>query len=222
MLKNGLDARRRLFESTRFREEMAEQLSLDLLLVVRSTDALIEAELIPSALSTNARSLAADGAAILLAIGSQQRSADAIARVTARLGCMDLQAETGGQEPSRGAADIFPRTKSISFGTALAELLLNLWKAAYQSSTSGFTGVAVSMLWNDVRGSVLFGVIEQPMGRRKKVYATEAFRIPSIVKNEWDFVQLPTTGGIKYAPRSILRFGALLDSSVANTAARFG
>ncbi|WFU40774.1 hypothetical protein QA640_42600 [Bradyrhizobium sp. CB82] len=189
-------------------------------MVAKSIDALLEAELIPCALSTNAKSLAADGATILMAIGSQQPNTTAIARVTTRFGCMDLQAETGGQEPSRGVADIFPSTKSISFGTDLAELLLNLWKAAHQSSTSGFTGVGVSMLWNDVQGSVLFGVIEEPVGRRKRVYATEAFRIPSAVKNEWDFVQLPTTGGIKYAPRSILRFGALLDSAVSSTAAR--
>lgn len=94
---------------------------------------------------------------------------------------MDLQAETGGHERSRGVADTFPRTKSISFGTDLAELLLNLWKAVHQSSASGFTGVAVNMLWNDMQGSVLFGVIEGPVGRRRRVYATEAFRIPSAV-----------------------------------------
>lgn len=182
--KKAFDARHRLFESEWFREEIAERLCLDRLSVASSIDALLEAELIPCALSTNAKSLAADGAAILMAIGSQQPNAASIARVTMRFGCMDLQAETGGQEPSRGVADIFPNAKSICFGTDLAELLLNLWKAAHQSSTSGFTGVAVSMLWNDLSGSVLFGVIEQPVGPRKRVYATEAFRIPSVVKNE--------------------------------------
>jgi hypothetical protein len=83
------------------------------------------------------------------------------------------------------------RVLFASFGTDLVELLLNLWRAAHQPSTSGFTGVAVSMLWNDVHGSILFGVIERPVGRCKRVYAIEAFRIPSAVKNEWDFVLHP-------------------------------
>jgi len=220
MSKKALRVRQRLFESLEFREEVAERLCLDRSLVLNSIDALLDAELIPCALSTNARSLAADGASILMAIGSRQSTAASIARVAARLGSMDLQGEIAGNEPARGVADIFPRTTSISFGTDVAELLLNLWKAAHGISTSGFTGVAVSMLWNDMQGSILFGVIEQSVGRRKRIYATDPFRIPSGVTNEWHFVQLPTVGGIKYEPRSILRFGALLDASVADTAAR--
>jgi hypothetical protein len=100
------------------------------------------------------------------------------------------------------------------------QLLDAFEQAAHGMSTTGFTGVAVSMLWSDMQHSILFGVIEQSVGRRKRVYATDPFRIPSGVTNEWHFVQLPTVGGIKYEPRSILRFGALLDASVADTAAR--
>lgn len=212
-------ARRRLYESRLFRAQVADRLSLDHSLVTKSVDALLAGNLLPSKMSTNAKSLAADGASILLAMGSQQPGPNSITMTMMKFGLMSLQHEIGGRDRPLGVADIFPRTQSICFGTDLAELLLNLWKAAHGSSTSGFAGVSVKMLWSDVRGTVLFGVVEQQNGRCQRLYATAPV-IPTGA-DQWDFVQLETVGGTIFSPLSILRFGGLLDASVADTAAAF-
>ena len=219
--KEALGARRRVFRSRSFSNAVAESLELDQSLIANAIDAMIEVEILPNALSTNVMSLPADGAAILLAIGSQQLIGTSIAEVAVAFSCMSLQAELGGLMPPLGTADVFPRKQSISFGTDVAQLLYNFWKAAHLGSASGYVGVAVSMLWIDQDGGVLFGFVEQPLGKRKRVNATEPFRIPSAVKNEWDFVQLPTRAQIKFPRRSILRFAAMLDACVADTPAEF-
>jgi hypothetical protein len=98
MSKRGLTVRRQLYESRRFREEVAERLCLDCNLVTHSVNALVETDLIPNVLSFNAKSLAADGATILMAIGSQQSNAESVARAAARFGSMALQAEVAAAE----------------------------------------------------------------------------------------------------------------------------
>jgi hypothetical protein len=213
--------RRRLYESPLFREQVADRLCLNVGQVANSVDTLLDAKVLPCNLSTNARSLAADGASILMGIGSQQPEPDSIARTMAKFGMMSMQCEVGGRERPLGVADIFPRTQSISFGTDLAELFLNLWTAAHGSSASGFAGVSVKMFWSDVRGTVLFGVVEQQNGRCQRVYASAPV-IPAGTAGQWDFLKLQTVGGTIFSPLSILRFGALLDASVADTAADFG
>jgi hypothetical protein len=131
---------------------------------------------------------------------------------------MTLRNETGSPK-SQGRADIFPTNNSVSFGTDVAEVFLNLWGAVRGSSTKGFKGVAIGVYWSDERGSLLSGTIEQASASRKRTYATQALPAPP-GGGKWDFVQLPTIGGTLFSPMSILRFGALLDASVEETAAR--
>ena len=52
----------------------------------------------------------------------------------------------------------------------------------------------------------------------KRIYASGAFPESSAI-GELDFVQISTVGGTIFSPLSILRFGALLDASVDETAA---
>jgi hypothetical protein len=210
--------RRRLFRSRLFRDQVADRLELDASLVVPAIDALTEADMIPCRLSRNAKALAVDGAMILAAIGGRQSRPASIVRVGSTLCSMTLQHETG--RPKRlGVADIFPNTASISFGTDVAEVFLNLWAAAHGSSTKGFKGVSVGVYWSDPQGSLLLGAIEQRSEGRKRIYSTEAFPTPP-GGGQWDFVQMPAAGGTLYSPMSILRFGALLDASVDETAAQ--
>ncbi len=219
MPREALDVRRRLFQSELFWEQASDRLSLEGDLIRRPLVALLESGLLPCDLAHNARALAADAAMILLAVGSRQSAPNSIVRVTKRLGTMNQQCEIGGRDPARGIADIFPRDTSLTFGTDLSDLFCNLWRAARQSTTSGFAGVTVSMLWADERGSVLFGEIDQPGTGRKRVFSNEPLHIPSTPDVAWKFVQLPTVGGIVFSATSILRFAALLAASVANTRA---
>lgn len=78
------------------------------------------------------------------------------------------------------------------------------------------------MLWNDERGNLLFGKLEQwekGRTRRTRIYASEALRLPAAIGGEWDFIQLPTVGGTVYSPLPLLGFYELLDVSVEDTAA---
>jgi len=215
-MPDAYDERRRLFRSRLFHDQVADRLQLDGSLVAPAIKAMIEADMLPCRLSGSAQALAVDGAVILAGIGSRRSHPASIVRAGTEFCGMTLRCETGG--PKRlGVADIFPNTKSISFGTDVAEVFMNLWKAAHGSSTKGFKGVAVAVHWSDTQGSVLLGTIEQSTDR-KRIYASRAFPASSAI-GEWDFVQISTVGGTVFSPRSILRFGALLDASVDETAA---
>lgn len=217
--KIAQDVRRRLFRSHRFRRELAWRLELNGGLITHSLDALLGADVIPCDLSENAEALAVDGAAVLMAIGSQQMHPASTLRVSARLTAMTLRCEVGGPpECAPGIVDIFPGAVSFSFGSDLTVLFRNLWQAARGATTKGFKGASVSMLWKDEQGSVLFGVIDQ-RGEHKRIYASEPLRIPAAIGDGSDTVRSPRVGGTVYSPTSILRFGALLDAVAADTAA---
>jgi hypothetical protein len=220
MSEEAREVRRALFESPMFRDEVADRLDLDIAKVVPPIDALLEAKAIPCSRADNAQALATDGTKMLLAIGSQQVRPASVVRVAERLGAMTMQAEVGNKT-STGAADIFPRS-AVSFEADLAEMFQNLWRAAYGSSPDGFRATAVSVLWNDERGSLLFGKLEQwEKGRRRRtrIYASETLRLPAAPGGDWDFVQLPTVGGTVFAPLPLLGFYELLDEGVEDSAA---
>lgn len=114
----------------------------------------VEADLIPARLSRNDRALAVDGATILAAIGGRQSRGASIVRTGLTLCAMTMQHEAG--TPKRlGVADIYPSSASVSFGTDIAEVFLNLWRAAHGSSTKGFKGVSIGVYWTDEQGSPL-------------------------------------------------------------------
>jgi len=94
---------------------------------------------------------------------------------------------------------------------------MNLWRAAHGQTTQGFKGVTVGIYWSDTLGSTLFGTI-QPSTGRKRTSSTQALA-PAPDGGKWDFVQLSPVGGTLYSATSILRFCALLDASVEETAA---
>ena len=213
MSSNSWNAREMIFRSLWFPEEVAHRLELDEELVTHSIGAVLEAGNVPCSIGNNSDSLAVDGATMLLAIGSRQSSSESTVRVARRLATMALQCEIGGQSELAGRADLFPQRDSIGFGSDLYAVFQNLWRAARGTTTNGFKGVSVSMLWND-DGSILFGAIEQ--NQRRRIYASEALQIPA---GGWDYVQLPAVGGTKFSPLAILRFGALLDAVVADTTA---
>lgn len=215
------EARRALFELAAFRDEIADRLNLDIAKVAPPIEALLQAKVIPSPRADNAEALALDGAKILLAIGGQQARPDSVVRVSERLGAMALQAEIGDRK-SAGPADIFPRSKSSSFEADLAEMIRNLWKAPYGNSPDGFRAITVSVLWNDERGSCLFGTIDQwekGRTRRKRIYASDPLSLPAAIAGNWDFIQLPTVGGTVFPPLPLLGFYELLDEGVEDTAA---
>jgi hypothetical protein len=210
--------RRELFSTTLFQEQVADRLQLDGRLVAPAIQAMVEADMLPCRLSRDEKALAVDGSLILAAIGGRQSRPTSTVRVGSTLCSMTLRNETGSPK-SQGRADIFPTNNSVSFGTDVAEVFLNLWGAVRGSSTKGFKGVAIGVYWSDERGSLLSGTIEQASAGRKRTYATQALPAPP-GGGKWDFVQLPTIGGTLFSPMSILRFGALLDASVEETAAR--
>ena len=221
MSEEAREVRCALFESPMFRDEVADRLALDIAKVAPPLDALLEAKAIPCSRADNAQALATDGAKMLLAIGSQQVRPASVVRVAERLGAMTMQVEVGNRTGA-GAADIFPRSKSVSFEADLAEMFQNLWRAAYGSSPDGFRATAVSVLWSDERGSLLFGKLEQwekGRTRRTRIYASEQLRLPAGPGGDWDFVQLPTVGGTVFAPLPLLGFYELLDEGVEDTAA---
>lgn len=218
---NAGEARLALFGLTAFRDEVAERLNLDIGKVAPPIEALLQAKVIPCLRADNAEALALDGAKMLLAIGSQQARPASVVRVSERLGAMTLQAEIGDPQ-SAGPADIFPQSKSSSFEAAMAEMIRNLWKAAHGKSPDGFRAIAVSVLWNDERGSCLFGTIDQwekGRTRRKRIYASEPLVLPAAIAGNWDFIQLPTVGGTVFPPLSLLGFYELLEEGVEDTAA---
>jgi len=220
MSKKARLARQELFEFAGFREEVAERLELDLAMVTPTINALLRAGAIPCPRGDNSEALSIDGAKILLAISSRQETPASVLRQSERLGAMMLQAEVGDRK-SVGQSDIFPKSQS-SFEADLAQMIRNLWRAAYGKSPDGFRAIAVSVLWKDNWGSTLFGVIDQwekGRTRRKRIYCTETFRLPTAISGNWDFIQLPTVGGIVFSPLQLLRFYELLDKGVEGTAA---
>lgn len=122
MTEEARGARRDLYASADFRDELAERLNFGIERVTAPIDALLRAEIIPCPRVSNAEALAFDGAKILLAIGGQQTRPASIVRVSERLGAMTMQAEIGNKE-SAGAADIFPKSKSASFEADLAAVI---------------------------------------------------------------------------------------------------
>ncbi|MDX3965524.1 MAG: hypothetical protein QHD01_02855 [Bradyrhizobium sp.] len=216
-MSDSFSARRQLFQSALFQDQVADRLELDRGLVYPAINAMLQADMIPCRLSRNHKALATDGAMILAAIGGRQSLAASIVRVGCAVCAMNMQHEIGA--PQRGSgADMFPTSASFSFGTDVAEVLLNLWRISRGSSTKGFKGVTIGIYWSDVLGSTLFGAIEQPSLGRKRTYATQALPAPP-GGGDWEFIQMSAVGGTLYSPMSILRFGALLDTSVEETAA---
>jgi hypothetical protein len=201
------DVREHLFKSTRFREEIAARLELDPELVSDSLEALFDADVIPFGLPDPADALSADGAAVLLAIGGHRRHAPSVG-----LSGMALCGAIGDRHPAAGIADTFPST-SEPFGRATSEVLRYLWKAARDPTTRGFAGVSVSIFWSDAHEDALFGTIEHRTSGRHRVYASEPAQARDI-----KYAAAPV-GGVVYAPKALLRFGALLDAAVADTSA---
>ncbi|MFC7700422.1 hypothetical protein ACFQX9_27450 [Bradyrhizobium sp. GCM10028915] len=176
-MSDAYTERQRLYRSSRFRSQVADRLELDGCLVVPAIAAFVEADLIPARLSRNDRALAVDGATILAAIGGRQSRGASIVRTGLTLCAMTMQHEAG--TPKRlGVADIYPSSASVSFGTDIAEVFLNLSRAAHGSSTKGFKGVSIGVHWTDEQGSILFGTIEQGSEGRKRTYASQAFPAP--------------------------------------------
>jgi hypothetical protein len=200
---------------------VAERLELDITKVAPPIEALLQAGVIPCEHPDNAEALGVDGAKILLAIGSQQARPASIVRVSERLAAMTLQIEISGQA-SVGAARTLPRSKSSSFETDLTLISRSLWKAAHGPSPSRIHPVAVSILWNDERGSCLFGTIDQwerGRTRRKKIYSSESLGLPAAIVGNWDAFQLPAVGGTVFSPLPLLGLCDLLDEGVGDTPA---
>lgn len=206
-------ARELIFRAPWFQDEVAGRLELEEPLISRAIEAILAAGILPSSFHANSKALAVDAATMLLAIGTRQTRPESTCRVAKRLEAMRQQCEIGSQPELDEKADIFPQTDSTSFGSDLFVLFQNLWRAARGTTTKGFKGVSVSMLWND-DGSILFGLIEQ--NQRKRIYSSEALQIPA---GGWDYIRLPAAGGTIFSPLIILRFGALLDAVVSDTAA---
>ena len=221
MSNESCEARRTLFETTDFREEVAERLNLDIAKISPPIEALLQAGVIPCKRPGNAEALGVDATKILLAIGSQQASPASIVRVSERLGAMTLQGEISNPN-DMGSASTFPRLKSLSFEVHLARISRSIWKAAHGSSPSPLHPIAVSVLWNDERGSCLFGTIDQwerGRTRRKRIYASESLGLPAAILGNWDSVQLPAVGGTVFSPLPLLGYFDLLDQGVEDTAA---
>jgi hypothetical protein len=219
-------ARRKLFETKKFRNEVAERLGLAKAMVSNAIAALLQAGSIPCTNPDIAGALAVDGARILMAIGSQVRP-DAIARVTKRFAAMTSQIDV--DEPKAVAAAGIPPRESVSFEAELAAMFQNSWKAARSALPSSINAMGVSLLWHDPRGSILFGTIdrwEREKPRHKKIYASEPLQLPSPPGGgEWDFVllldsfRLPTVGGTIFSPLPLLGFCELLAEGVEETVA---
>lgn len=118
--------------------------------------------------------------------------------------------EIGDAAPDGGTADTYPN-ESDRFGEAVSALLLKLWAASRDPSTKAFSGVSVGIFWSAAREDVLFGTIEHKATSRRRFYASE----PAPTNG----ARPVPVGGIVFAPRSILRFGALLDAAVTDTPA---
>jgi hypothetical protein len=82
MSKEAVKTSGKLFSSPPFRQEVAERLNLNISQVAPQIDALLQAETIPCPHANNAEALGADGARILLAIGSQLARPASVSRVS--------------------------------------------------------------------------------------------------------------------------------------------
>jgi len=221
MSNESCEARRKLFETTEFRDEVAERLNLDIAKIAPPIEALLQAGVIPCKRQDNAEALGVDGAKILLAIGGQQAGPGSVVRVSERLGKMTLQAEISDPKNAESGRT-FPRWKSSSFEVDLARISQSIWKAAHGTSPSPLHPIAIRVLWKDERGSCLFGTIDQwerGRTRRKKIYASESLGLPAAILGNWDYVQLPAVGGTVFSPLPLLGFYDLLDAGVEDTPA---
>ncbi|MGO4511077.1 hypothetical protein AB4Z51_29125 [Bradyrhizobium sp. 2TAF36] len=204
------EVRRHLLGSDMIRDEIAARLELNPKLVSTSLADLIDANAVPCDLRDTAAALAFDGAAVLMAIGGRQRHPPTAMRTVTRLSAMPLRNEIGDAAPDGGTADTYPN-ESDRFGQAIGELLLKLWTASRDPSTKAFSGVSVGIFWSAAPEDLLFGTIEHKATSRRRVYAGE----PPPTDGAWP----APVGGIIFSPRSILRFGALLDAAVTDTPA---
>jgi hypothetical protein len=213
-------ARTKLFKSKGFRSEVAERLCHPAKRVASCFDVLLEAGRIPYPHPDNAAALAADGASILNAIGSQQLRPESIVRVTDRLCRMEFQLLVGRPEGDASDINPVPQTPSTTFSADLTDVFRGAWATSRGAKAEGFRPTAVSVLWSDERGQVLFGSIEQWSNRkrRKRIYSSAPMNAPSVF-DSWDFVQLPSVGGTVFAPLPILGFVELLDQGVEEGAA---
>ena len=64
----------------------------------------------------------------------------------------------------------------------------------------------------------MFGTIDHRASRRHRFYSSDTVVI-SRGRGGLDDVRPPVVGGVVFSPRSILRFGALLDAAVTDTPA---
>lgn len=205
-------ARRDAFGNRLFSSGAARNLELPDNMVANAVDVLVDANVLPCDLADNSEALAADGASVLMAIGSRQAAPASILRAVRRLSTMPFEFEIGDPaEPKSGLVDLFPQNASSSFGSDLSAILLNMWQAARGTATK-FKGVSVTMAWIDERGNQLFGAIEQGPAGRKRIYSSD----PSQASTGRD---LSAVGGIIYSPKSLLRFAAHLDATMAGTGA---
>jgi hypothetical protein len=213
-------ARTKLFKSQGFRKEVAERLCHPAKRVAACFDALLEAKRIPYPHPENAAALAADGASILSAIGSQQLRSESIVRVADRLCRMEFQLQVGKPEADASDINSMPQTPSTSFSTDLATVFRGAWATSRGAKTETFRPTALSILWSDEHGQILFGTIEQwsKKKRRNRIYSSAPINAPPFL-SYWDSVQLRAVGGSVFAPLPLLGFVELLDLGVEEGAA---
>ncbi len=204
------EVRRRIFGTDMIRDEIAARLGLSPELASASLADLIEADVLPCDLRDTAAALSFDGMAVLMAIAGRQRSPSSTMHSVGKLSAMPLRGEVGDVDHGGGTADTYPK-ESDRFGQAVSVLLSKLWTAARDPSTRAFAGVSVGIYWSAAREDVLFGTIEHKATSRRRFYASE----PAPTKG----ARPVPVGGIVFAPKSILRFGALLDAAVTDTPA---
>lgn len=210
-------ARLNLYASARFREELGDDLNRPRVIIDACLDALASGGIVPAPEARNSAALAADGAAILLAIGTQQLEASSILRFTRRLGDMSFFAAIGRPDPA-GPADIMGDLPTRSFQSGVAALLTNLWSASRGASAAGFRPTDVSVLWGDQDGALLFGRITQFTTGRQLLWSS-AVAAP-ILDGSYDFVHLPpVAGGTEFSALSFLGLAKSLDHGVAGTTA---
>jgi hypothetical protein len=216
--KRGI--RRDLLASKEFRFGLTESLGISDTRAVDVMDRLLAVDQIfPCQLDSNVRALGADGALVLAAIGSPEGDTRYLARYAMMTASMQLQS-TIGDGPA--ASETTANRRSVSFGTDLADVLIQVWKIAFfaRGEIDPFD-VKATIGISTAKGGTLLGTLEARDVSHTRIYASRPLDADEISVSTGELA-LPAVERHEFTPGQLVAFAAVLDRLTDGSAVGIG